>query len=128
VTVEVAAAMGFRRQEVETSLAILEAMAVPESLDVAMDLARFVRVPLVDATYALVTPKRLRRLGLPVPTDSDIPEVIAIVRPVVAGQAAAYAKTWYGQSEVREAQGWTLGQNFELAMRAIVDRVFGRNG
>src|SRR5688572_8560865 len=101
MTVEAAAAMGFKREDAEQAIAILDALGQPEDLDVAMDLARFVRIPLPDAAIALANPRYLRRLGFA--PDADI-------RAEVAGQAKAYARTFYGSLDVREAQGHTFSR------------------
>lgn len=105
MTVEAAAAMGFKREEAEPVLRLLEAVAAPEgTFEVAMGLARFCRIPLRRATEALIVPKRLRRLGFALAPDLPAPDVVAAVRAQVAGQAALYAQTFYGQRDVYEAQ------------------------
>jgi hypothetical protein len=120
VSVEDAAAMGFKSAEAEQSLALLAAVAAPPgAFAVAMDLARYVRVPLVDATAALVLgPRRLRGLGLAVPDGAD---PIAYVGAETAGMAKAYTTTLYGSLEVREAQGHT----FSRAFNDLLARWFG---
>jgi hypothetical protein len=120
MNIEDAAAKGFKRDVSERSLAILEAMALPaETLTVAMDLARYVRIPLDEATYALVMGrKRLRRLGLVVPEGAD---PIGYVAAETAGQADAYTTTFYGGLDVREAQGHT----FTRAFTSMFEQVFG---
>jgi len=120
MTIEEAAAKGFKRDVAERSLAIIEAMALPaDTLTVAMDLARYVRIPLTEATFALVEGrKRLRRLGIVVPETAD---PIAFVAAETVGQAAAYATTFYGILDVREAQGHT----FTRAFTAFVEQAFG---
>jgi hypothetical protein len=104
--------MGFKREEAEQALAILAALARSADLDVAMDLARFVRIPLPDAAMALDDPRRLRRLGFTSAAD---------VRSEVAGMAEAYTHTLYGQWDVREAQGLTVS----AAARRLAERMFG---
>lgn len=118
--VETAAAMGFMRDVTERSVGIIEAAGAPDdTLTVAMDLARFVRIPLDYATEALVMgPRRLRRLGLIVPDGAD---PLAYVRGEVAGSAQMYTTTLYGQLDVREAQGHT----FTAAFTGMVERLFG---
>ena len=120
MSIEQAAAMGFRRDQVEPALRIIEASAAsPETLAVAMDLARYLHVPLADATDALIIgPRWLRRFGLIVPPGAD---PLAFVREQVAGQAEAYTTTFYGSMAVREAQGHT----FSRAFLRSVERVFG---
>ena len=119
-----AKAMGFKGDEAERSLRILEASGWPlDTLDVAMDLARFVNIPLGEATWALIMgPKALRRLGFKIPLRASQDEWLDIVRRETAGQAEAYTHTFYGQMDVREAQGHT----FTRAFRALIESVFGK--
>jgi hypothetical protein len=123
--VDAAAAMGFKREQAEQSLAVLDALAFPESsFGVAMDLARFVQIPLLDATLALIHGgRRLRQLGIDIPkvVDSDPLTRLAAVDAVVYGQAKAYAGTFYGSLDVREAQGHT----FTAVFLRFVESVFG---
>lgn len=107
------AALGFKADEAERAMAIINAGARPDDLDVAMDLARYVRIPLADAAYALIGGDRaLRRLGT-----SE-----ATVRADTAGMAAMYATTFSGQMEVREAQGRTFSKVFT----DTIERWFGK--
>ncbi len=112
MTIEAAAAMGFKREEAEPAIAMLEVLGRQDDLDLAMDLARFVRITLPDAVRALAIPGGLRRLGFAPDTD---------IRAEVAGQAAAYAKTFYGLLDVREAHGHT----FSRAFTDVIERWFG---
>lgn len=118
--IEAAAALGFKRDVTEQSLAILEAAARPSAdLAVAMDLARYMNIGLGDATWALVGGRKaLRRLGLTIPADADPTEYVA---KEAAGQAEAYAGSFFGSMDVREAQGHT----FTAAFKGIVAAMFG---
>jgi hypothetical protein len=112
-----AAEMGFKRDDAEQAAAMIEAAAASsEVFDVAMDLARYVHIPLGEATVALVLgmndPRRLRRLGFEVANGLPPSEVLALVGKQVDGQAALYATTWMGQMEVREAHGYTFSAVF----------------
>ena len=106
------AAMGFKRDVAERALRLLEASAwADDTLDLAMDVARYLRIPLDDATWALVMgPRHLRRLGFKVPLRASQDEYLAIVRADVAGQAEAYTHTIYGEMDIREAQGHTFSK------------------
>lgn len=119
-----ATAMGFKRSESDPVLAMIEAANAPDgTFIVAMDLARFVRIPLWDAAIALVLgqPKRLRRYGFHVADGMTPDEVFAAVRSEVEGQAAAYTETWWGGVAVREAQGRT----FSAAFWRLYESMFG---
>lgn len=122
MNVEWAAAMGFRRDVAERSMAMLDAAGMPHEFGLAMDVARFLREPLDEATMALVSGSaRLRRLGFRVERDMDPEKALDIVRAEVAGQAEAYTHTIYGSAEVREAQGHTFSQMFS----GLWERWFG---
>jgi hypothetical protein len=110
-------ALGFTRTETDRAEAIFRAMGDRQELEVAMDLARFVRVPLEDAAMALCWPHRLRHLGFEIPAGASVEEAVAAVRPVVAGMAQAYSRTFDGRLAVREAQGNTL--------RRLLERILG---
>lgn len=121
-----ATALGFKRSESDLALAIIEAANAPDgAFMVAMDLARFVQIPLRDAASLLALgmnrPRRLRRLGFEVPDWLPPDEVLAVVRDQVKGQAGFYTETFYGSMDVREAQGHT----FSAAFWRLYESVFG---
>lgn len=99
------AAFGFGGDEANTTLGMAVALAAPDrSLFLAIDLARYVMVPLPDAFTALYTPRTLRRLGLPIPKTSSRDETWEIVARETVGQAEAYATTFAGKAAIRAAK------------------------
>ena len=91
---ERARVFGFTADDRHRAVRLMEALNAPDDyLDVAMDLARFVNVSLLDAVWAVHTNRDLHRLGLPVPKGATRSEAVAIVRAECAGQASAYTRT-----------------------------------
>ena len=117
---EAAAAMGFTWAEAEPAVGLLDIVAAaPGTLETAMDLSRYMLIPLPEAATALVIGRRrLRRLGFDIPQDAD---PLTFVREQVAGQAEAYTHTWAGGAAVRRAEGRTFGNAVEPLVKPIAD-------
>lgn len=123
MSLEWAAAMGFPRVDAERCMAMLEAAALPYEFGLAMDIARFLRLPLDEAASALILgPSRLSRLGFRVEWTAQPGEARDVVRVEVMGQAEAYTRTLYGSMAVREAQGHT----FSRVVTETLERWFGK--